>query len=302
MGEKMVRRSAGTHIRGNRISGNLTNLSDNVVKVLSIVKFSKSSITREEIMEQAGLPANDVERHIKLLLSLGIIKSNTTFPIFPINGWRVYTEWARHDDIIKLLRTHNFWDEKSLETKEFMESMDYPYPTGFALEGFGRQPNNDRSYPEIKMINEDLSYRVETMNEMFKWKEMQPFRPQEFSQEAIVEKKKKFDWILGRLSSIYRIEKPKLIIGDMNAETWKENMSSGNSFYNSSEHSITLIGKFSVTTFLHEFGHSRGFDEVDTVLWSVNLFKRIYPVLFSRLDTDSSGHTLVVNTREFDLN
>jgi hypothetical protein len=70
---------------------------------------------------------------------------------------------------------------------------------------------------------------------------------------------------------------------DMTPATWKQPMASGNSSYDPLTHTITLRGKFSIITSLHEFGHARGFDEEDTVIWSVNIFKRLFPNSFIKL-------------------
>lgn len=70
--------------------------------------------------------------------------------------------------------------------------------------------------------------------------------------------------------------------------------SSGSSFYRPSDHSITLTGKLSVVTYLHEFGHALGKDERQTCRWSLNLFKRCFPRSYARLRP--MGHMLVSPT------
>jgi hypothetical protein len=50
-------------------------------------------------------------------------------------------------------------------------------------------------------------------------------------------------------------------------------------------------GHLSVVTYLHEFGHARGLDEWQTCRWSVNLFRRIFPRSFERLE--QVGHRLL---------
>jgi hypothetical protein len=54
---------------------------------------------------------------------------------------------------------------------------------------------------------------------------------------------------------------------------------------------IILIGRLSVVTYLHEFGHARGFGERQATRWSVNLFRRIFPRSYARLQ--HVGHRLV---------
>lgn len=74
--------------------------------------------------------------------------------------------------------------------------------------------------------------------------------------------------------------------------------SSGSSHFIPSRDKIVLTGKLSVVTYLHEFGHARGYDERKACIFSINLFKRIFPVSFARCSFD--GH-MVVNTRRSPL-
>jgi hypothetical protein len=53
---------------------------------------------------------------------------------------------------------------------------------------------------------------------------------------------------------------------------------------------ITMRGKLSVVTFLHEFAHALGRDERGACRWSINLFRRVFPEQYTRLQAD--GHTL----------
>lgn len=293
----MVRR--GLHIRGNRITGNSHRLNENAIKVLANIKFAPSSISREEIMEQTSLTKENVERQTKLLLHYQLIKNHHLFPQYPTLGWKVFTERAKHTTIMQILRQHGYQDPQSQRTREALNGY---YPTGMALEGTGKQTNRRRSYPPIVPINEDLDYRQETIELMEKWKnEIKPFRPKEYSVEAVKEKRQKFQWITDRLADVYKIRKPRIIVGNITRQTWEKAGSSGSSNYRPLSHTITINGKFSILTLLHEFGHARGFDEVDTILWSVNIFKRTFPVSYSKLQGE--GHTLVQSnqTPEFNL-
>jgi hypothetical protein len=48
---------------------------------------------------------------------------------------------------------------------------------------------------------------------------------------------------------------------------------------------IVLEGKLSIITLLHEFAHIiRGSDEVECRKWSMNLFRKVYPKQFARLN------------------
>jgi hypothetical protein len=65
---------------------------------------------------------------------------------------------------------------------------------------------------------------------------------------------------------------------------------SGDSSYCPSTDTITLKGKLSVVTALHEFRHCLGKGEREACRWSVNLFRRTFPVLFAQCV--QQGHTL----------
>lgn len=71
------------------------------------------------------------------------------------------------------------------------------------------------------------------------------------------------------------------------------NEGSGRSNFNPLTNTITLHGKLSVLTFLHEWGHVlKGSSEYQACVWSVNLFRRVFPDNFSRLRDNARGHFL----------
>ena len=53
---------------------------------------------------------------------------------------------------------------------------------------------------------------------------------------------------------------------------------------------ITMRGRLSVVTYLHEFAHALGRDERGACRWSLNLFRRVFPEQCARLRAD--GHTV----------
>ncbi len=71
---------------------------------------------------------------------------------------------------------------------------------------------------------------------------------------------------------------------------------SGTSHYQPSADEITLNGRLSVVTMLHEFAHALGRDERGAVRWSVNLFRACFPRSFARCRTD--GHMLRRGSRK----
>ncbi len=65
---------------------------------------------------------------------------------------------------------------------------------------------------------------------------------------------------------------------------------SGASHYRPAADLITLCGRLSVVTYLHEFAHALGRDEREAVRWSTNLFRAVFPRSFARCG--HSGHML----------
>jgi hypothetical protein len=97
------------------------------------------------------------------------------------------------------------------------------------------------------------------------------------------ERKAKFMTLHAALCAAYGMRTPLHV-------RWSEG-SSGGSHFIPSQDSITLTGRPSVVTYLHEFGHARGYDEYGAVIWSVNLFKKCFPEQFARCS--QVGHMLV---------
>lgn len=145
-------------------------------------------------------------------------------------------------------------------------------------------PQYRRNYPEsVRDVLNGVRFKRETIRAMKEFKSGHPWRG------SVSEKKRKYNKLLKRLSRIYHIEKPKLMIAFTREDT--RPLSSGSSSYTPSLHRITLNGKFSVVTFLHEFCHARGYDERYACKWSLNLFRKIFPRNFARMG--GSGHCLV---------
>jgi hypothetical protein len=103
---------------------------------------------------------------------------------------------------------------------------------------------------------------------------------------TLARRKGKFCRLNGQLAAAYGIAEPRLEFAGVEAGT-----PSCRSNYRPAAHTITLAGKLSVVTYLHEFGHARGFDERRTCRWSLNLFRRCFPRSFAR--SRAVGHTLV---------
>jgi hypothetical protein len=84
--------------------------------------------------------------------------------------------------------------------------------------------------------------------------------------------------LLEDLSKVYGIECPGLEATNINGGH------SGDSYYDRLNHKIMMQGKLSIITLLHEFAHARGRGEKGACIFSLNLFKRVYPKQFEKLD------------------
>ena len=113
-------------------------------------------------------------------------------------------------------------------------------------------------------------------------------RPWSGSVEQRVEKYRRLS---RALADAHGIREPELVIGNLNGG------SSGRSSYDPTAHRITLRGKLSVVTALHEWRHAWQYvkwkrcSERDACWWSVNLFRRCFPRQYARLV--HAGHTLI---------
>lgn len=289
-----------SHIRNGRITGDTRQLNKKAIKVLSVIKFSPTSLSREDIVDKTGLNIQDVQRQVKLLLGYNLISQHRHYPSFPQQGWKVYTQRDKHSSIINILKQHGIEDPRVVETRSILG--DY-YPTGLELEGDGKQPYRNMTYTKGHPIIPELEFRPEAIRVMTKFRdEIKPFRPKEFSEEAVEKKKIKWNWFVDKMSKAYNLNpKPNVEFGIFTPQSWNRPGSSSrdddgqSSHYRPSTNTLYFTGKFSLTTLLHEFGHARGFDERDTIIWSINFGIRFFPVTYNRLleKSDEGTHMLI---------
>jgi len=145
----------------------------------------------------------------------------------------------------------------------------------------GDQDVRDADYPEtvVEVLDDHMRFNLVALKAVREFHEAEPWRG------SLDERKDKFRRLNRALSSAYDITEPRLVFGRIDGS------SSGASHYMPSLHRITLVGKLSVVTFLHEFGHARGMNERRTATWSLNLFRRWFPRQFARLI--HRGHMLI---------
>jgi len=138
-------------------------------------------------------------------------------------------------------------------------------------------------YPgSLEEVIKDVKYKTETLDALNRFKRSNPWRG------ALPLRMAKFQRLHNDLCEIYGVDyqlrfDPSVML----------NEGSGRSNVSFVSHTITLHGKLSVLTFLHEWGHVlKGSSERQACIWSVNLFRRVFPDNFNRLRDNARGHFL----------
>jgi len=102
---------------------------------------------------------------------------------------------------------------------------------------------------------------------------------------TVDERKEKFRKLNHDLAAAYGIPEPELVFDHLDGSH------SGDSSYSPAPYRITLRGRLSVVTMLHEWGHARRMGERGACRWSINLFRRCFPRQYAKLE--HVGHMLV---------
>jgi len=140
-------------------------------------------------------------------------------------------------------------------------------------------PNNSdfTQYPDtVAEVLSNRKYKREVLKAMKRFKKSKPFRGE------FVERRAKFAKVFYELCNAYDIS--------INLELPIEESGAGNGYYSHFNRSVSLVGKLSVVTLLHEFAHALGKNEKGACSWSLNLFRRFFPRSFERGYSD--GHVL----------
>jgi len=140
-------------------------------------------------------------------------------------------------------------------------------------------PSADYPSTVVEVLDDKILFRPATLRAVHAFAQSNPWRG------SPDQRKRKFCKLNRSLAAVYGIRKPELVLGQLDGS------SSGQSYYEPGRHRIVLVGKLSVVTYLHEFAHARGMGEQGACRWSINLFRRCFPMQFSRLI--QVGHTLV---------
>lgn len=133
-----------------------------------------------------------------------------------------------------------------------------------------------RNYPATvaEVLVEGKTYKPGTLAALRRFRAAKPW------QGTVEERAEKIRVLYRELAAVYRIEAPTLRVSPSAIDAYWPPV-----------HTIRLnASNLSVVTALHEFGHALGKDERLAVRWSVNLFRRIFPRSYARLN--HVGHTL----------
>jgi len=139
-------------------------------------------------------------------------------------------------------------------------------------------------YPDtvVECLSEGVKYRRGVIAAVKAFKRSGPWRG------SIEGRKAKFQRLNEALAGVYGMPTPKLrfegIDGSFSGASSCLRGSNGRPAV------ITMRGRLSVVTFLHEFAHALGKDERGACRWSINLFRRVFPRQYARLQAD--GHVL----------
>jgi len=103
---------------------------------------------------------------------------------------------------------------------------------------------------------------------------------------GLVARREGMEEMLEKFCTAYNIPAIAFAVDDLS-----ENGDSGSSSFCSISRTITMRGKLSVITFLHEFAHALLPDtgEEGARKWSLTLFKKVYPRAFERLEMGEPG-------------
>ena len=134
-------------------------------------------------------------------------------------------------------------------------------------------------YPQSvhEVIDSSARYRPATLSAVRQFARSKPW------QGDLAARRQKFQELNRALGEAYGVEPPLLILAG------KQEGDSGSSSYCPTTNTITMRGRLSVITFLHEWGHRLyGPSEYKACRWSLNLFRKVFKKSWSRLSFE--GH------------
>lgn len=145
----------------------------------------------------------------------------------------------------------------------------------------GDPPPKDYGYPETvaEVLDDTIQYKKECLAAMDRFRRSKPWHGGQQAQRMKIRR-------LNRdLAKAYEIESPTVV--------FLEEFAHGPCYFPMGNLIIMNPeddGRYSIVTFLHEFGHALGKNERGTCRWSINLFRKFFPKSYERLVP--RGHVL----------
>lgn len=136
-------------------------------------------------------------------------------------------------------------------------------------------------YPQTvqDVLDENMTFRPAALRAVRAFARSKPWRG------TIDERHWKFRALHRALCEAYGLDpQPRLIFGNDHSTC------SGSSCFIPAANAIVLRGRLSVVTYLHEFAHARGMRERQACRWSINVFRRCFPLSWGRARFD--GHMI----------
>lgn len=147
------------------------------------------------------------------------------------------------------------------------------------LEEFWEQKKEEYPKTVKEVLDDTIVYRKSVHQAIRVFKKLNPWRG---NNDQI---KSKFGILNSYLANAYNISEPQLVFV-------KEFVFGPCCFPKSNLIILTPEddGRYSVVTYLHEFGHILGKNEKETCRWSINLFRLHFPKSYEKLE--HNGHVL----------
>jgi hypothetical protein len=140
---------------------------------------------------------------------------------------------------------------------------------------------SEKSEYVMSMLEENVKYRVGTISALKAFKRVHKTeRPGMTFEEIMDERLKGMQELAKAFAEAYNVPVPVV-----RAQNIRPDGLSTISNYCPATRTITMVGKLSIITFLHEFAHHLYIfsGEHKARVWSINLFKRVYPKAFDKL-------------------
>lgn len=181
------------------------------------------------------------------------------------------------------------------EVKEEVKAENPPLPTPEAPAVTAEKPSKpapsgseENPYPKTveEVLDDKLDFPDDVLKALYTYKGSKPWTGKS------KERQKKMKVLVADLAKAMALKvPPKLIFVQSDFEQFVA-MALGipGPCYVPAFHTIFVVGKLSVVTLLHEFGHSMGLNEMQTCKWSINLFRKVFPDQFNQINTE--GHML----------